>query len=131
DPVDDTAGKCHFCAHRVDQGLLPACVVVCPTESLLFGDLDDPESRVSKVVGSLPVTVRRPEQGTKPKAFYIAAHGATLDPLAARHDSQYMAAERPGGTATDNLAARRSDGQTVAYPGARVAYDVSHPITWR
>jgi Fe-S-cluster-containing dehydrogenase component/formate-dependent nitrite reductase membrane component NrfD len=159
DPVDDTAGKCHFCAHRVDQGLLPACVVVCPTESLLFGDLDDPTSRVSQVVGSTPVTVRRPEQGTKPKAFYVGAHGAALDPLAARHDVQYMWAERPEGTATDNSTVGRSDGRTVsttlgrpdgepvtarrpestvrpsdrptAFPEARVAYDVSHPIVWR
>src|SRR5438552_17194446 len=147
DPVVDTAGKCHFCAHRVDQGLLPACVVVCPTESLLFGDLDDPTSRVSQVIGSTPVTVRRPEQGTKPKAFYVGAHGAALDPLAARHDSQYMWSERKKGTATDNMTGGR-DGGTAgrsatteqasrrpavppAFPEARVAYDVSHPITWR
>src|SRR5690349_7211695 len=108
DPVDDTAAKCHFCAHRVDQGLLPACVVVCPTESLLFGDLDHPTSRVSKVVGTTPVTVRRPEQNTRPKAFYVGAHGAALDPLAARHDTQYMWAERPAGSATDNASTSSS-----------------------
>ncbi|MBI4420492.1 MAG: polysulfide reductase NrfD [Gemmatimonadetes bacterium] len=151
DPVDETAAKCHFCAHRVDQGLLPACVVVCPTESLLFGDLDDPNSRVSRVVGSTPVTVRRPDQGTRPKAFYVGAHAATLDPLAARHDSQYMWAERPAGTATDNATGgswggdacgRSGDTQSPTadppirrsadlLPPARVAYDVPHPIVWR
>ena len=141
DPVDDTAAKCHSCTHRVDQGLLPSCVVVCPTESLVFGDLEDPNSRVSKVIGSTPVTVRRPEQGTRPGVYYVAAHGATLDPLAARHDSQYAWAEKPEGTATDNAAGRRVGGQAggtgkpanppTRQPDARVAYDVSHPITWR
>src|SRR5262245_7019766 len=121
DPEDDTAAKCHFCAHRVDQGLLPACVVVCPTESLVFGDLDDPASRVSRVLGSTPVTVRRPDQNTRPKAYYVGAHTAALDPLAARHDARYMWAERPEGTATDNAA--RADG---SFRDARVAYDVAH-----
>jgi formate-dependent nitrite reductase membrane component NrfD/ferredoxin len=122
DPVDDTAAKCHFCAHRVDRGLLPACVVVCPTESLLFGDLDDPRSRVSQLIATKAVTVRRPEQGTRPKAFYIGAHDATLEPLAARHDAQYMWAEKASPTSNDDAA---------AFTGARVAYDVAHPITWR
>ncbi|MBI4500399.1 MAG: polysulfide reductase NrfD [Gemmatimonadetes bacterium] len=146
DPVDDTAGKCHFCAHRIDRGLLPACVVVCPTESLLFGDLEDPASRVSQVIGSAAVTLRRPEQGTRPKAFYVGAHGAALDPLAARHDAQYMWSERPEGTATDNRVGSRAGGQAGGLrtgpatrrpadppdlPEARVAYDVAHPITWR
>src|SRR6185436_15029159 len=144
DPVDETAAKCHFCAHRVDQGLLPACVVVCPTESLLFGDLDDPASRVAQIVGSSAVTVRRPEQGTKPKAFYLGAHGAALDPLAAHHDTQYMWAERPSGTATDNLPPPPAPPHKPGTPlpvistpsrsaglAARVAYDVSHPITWK
>lgn len=138
DPEEDTAAKCHFCAHRVDQGLLPACVVVCPTESLVFGDMDDPESRVSRVLGTTPVSVRRPDQGTRPKAFYVGAHEATLNPLAARHDNRYMWAERPEGTATDNATQAETfvpDPRPAAPDArsldARVAYDVSHPITWR
>ncbi len=102
DPESDTVAKCHFCAHRVDRGLLPACVVVCPVEALVFGDLDDPASRVNRVIGAHPVTVRRPEQGTKPKAFYVGAHQATLDPLAATHDESYMWSDRMPGTAKDN-----------------------------
>ena len=44
-----TAEKCHFCAHRTEVGLAPACAVVCPTEAIIPGDFDDPESRVSQM----------------------------------------------------------------------------------
>jgi Fe-S-cluster-containing dehydrogenase component/formate-dependent nitrite reductase membrane component NrfD len=94
DPEDHVAEKCNFCSHRVDRGLLPACVVVCPTESLVFGDLDDPRSRVSQLVASRPTTVRRPEQKTRPKTFYIGAAEAVLDPLAAPREDRYVWADR-------------------------------------
>ena len=94
DPDSNTAAKCNFCSHRVDEGLLPACVVVCPEEALLFGDMEDPTSKVSRALKEHDVTVRRPEQGTKPHAFYIGAHDATLEPLAARHDATYMWSDR-------------------------------------
>ena len=44
-----TAEKCHFCAHRTERGLAPACAVVCPTEAIVPGDFDDPESVVSRM----------------------------------------------------------------------------------
>ena len=94
DPDSNTAAKCNFCSHRVDEGLLPSCVVVCPEEALLFGDMEDPTSKVQRALVEHDVTVRRPEQGTRPQAFYIGAHDATLDPLAARHDATYMWADR-------------------------------------
>ena len=87
-PADHSAEKCNFCAHRLDVGLEPACVVVCPTEALLVGDLNDPGSQVAKIVHRDSVTVRRPEKRTRPKLFYKGADQAALDPLAAR---------RPGG----------------------------------
>ena len=46
DPDTSTAAKCNFCAHRVEANLEPACVVVCPTQAIMTGDLDDPQSHV-------------------------------------------------------------------------------------
>ena len=83
DPETHTAAKCHFCAHRTDLGLEPACVVVCPTQAIVAGDLDDPDSRIRHLLAEHPTSVRRPEQGTAPKLFYIDAHEVTLNPLAA------------------------------------------------
>jgi Fe-S-cluster-containing dehydrogenase component/formate-dependent nitrite reductase membrane component NrfD len=122
DPNTQTAAKCNFCSHRVDEGLLPACVVVCPVEALLFGDMEDPTSKVSKALGAHPVTVRRPEQGTRPKAFYIGAHEAALEPLAARHEPMYMWSDgRPD-----------AGGGSARAPQlrARVAYDVPRQRVW-
>src|SRR5947209_13775689 len=48
DPESNTAAKCHFCAHRIEKGLEPACVTACPERALLVGDMDDPLSIVSK-----------------------------------------------------------------------------------
>jgi Fe-S-cluster-containing dehydrogenase component len=83
-PEDHSAEKCNFCAHRLEVGLEPACVTVCPTEAILIGDLRDPQSRVAQYVNRDIVAVRRPEKETRPKLFYKGAHQATLDPLAAR-----------------------------------------------
>ena len=66
--------KCTFCAHRIEQGRLPACVETCPTFCRTFGDLDDPESPVSQALREAGrVDVLRPELGTKPKLFYLNA----------------------------------------------------------
>jgi len=128
DPDSNTAAKCNFCSHRVDEGLLPACVVVCPEEALLFGDLEDPTSKVSRALKEHDVTVRRPEQGTKPHAFYIGAHDATLEPLAARHDATYMWSDR-GRRDTRERTPLPIYGSAPAKP-ARVAYDVPRQRAW-
>ncbi len=101
DPEEHVAEKCNFCSHRVDQGLLPACVVVCPTESLVFGDIEDPASRAAQIIASKRTTVRRPEQGTQPQAFYVGASATALDPLAPVHEDRYMWADRRTGGAKD------------------------------
>lgn len=80
DPETKTAAKCHYCSHRVDIGLEPACVVVCPTHAIVAGDLDDPASEISKLVASHATTVRKPEQGTQPKLLYIDGSEIALRP---------------------------------------------------
>jgi Fe-S-cluster-containing dehydrogenase component/formate-dependent nitrite reductase membrane component NrfD len=80
DPESKTAAKCHYCAHRVDVGLEPACAVVCPTHAIIAGDLDDPSSEIAKTVAKSKVTVRKPEQGTSPKVLYIEGDQIALHP---------------------------------------------------
>ncbi|MFK7741511.1 MAG: 4Fe-4S dicluster domain-containing protein [Planctomycetota bacterium] len=74
DPVANQAIKCHNCTHRVDVGMDPACVETCPSEALYFGDLNDPESSVSKMKARLEsenqIGQLRPEKGTKPRMYF-------------------------------------------------------------
>lgn len=80
DPETGTAAKCHYCSHRIDVGLEPACAVVCPTHAIVAGDLDDPMSEIAKLVQSAKTTVRKPEQGTAPKVLYIEGDAVALHP---------------------------------------------------
>ncbi|MED5372492.1 MAG: 4Fe-4S dicluster domain-containing protein [Myxococcota bacterium] len=94
DPDSGTAAKCHYCGHRVESGLEPSCVVVCPTHSIIAGDMDDPSSEISKVLAKNAVTVRKPEQGTAPKLFYVEGHDASMHPTAGqRHPDQMIWAD--------------------------------------
>ncbi len=90
DPDTHTVGKCNYCAHRVDIGLQPACVNVCPVEAIITGDLDNPASRISQLLTLEPAVVRRPEKGTKPKVFYLGADEAAVNPEATSERSMYM-----------------------------------------
>ncbi len=70
-PETQVADKCTFCVHRVEAGLLPACVETCVGGARVFGDLKDPESQVSHLLSRLPTKGLRPEMHTSPQVYYI------------------------------------------------------------
>jgi Fe-S-cluster-containing dehydrogenase component len=128
-PEDHSAEKCNFCAHRLDMGLEPACVVVCPTEAILIGDLNASGSRLGELVMRGPVTVRRPEKETRPKLFYNGAHQATLDPIAARRPAGglFMWSEQAAGP---HQVVSGHPTQPNNSAAALLAYDVPHAMPW-
>ncbi len=136
DPDTHTAAKCHFCAHRVEKGLEPACVIVCPERAILAGDLDDPASEVSRVIAREQVSVRKPEQGTRPKLFYVGADEAVLTPQLQQSGDAYLWGQRSDGPlgASDALPAPSSSTPRVVEALGRTVYDVPHmprPWGWR
>jgi tetrathionate reductase subunit B len=66
-----TADKCTWCYHRVTKGENPACVEACPVDARLFGRLDDPNSKISQRIASVPTHVLKEHLGTHPKTQYI------------------------------------------------------------
>ncbi len=65
------ARKCHFCIHRIEEGLLPACVTTCIGGATYFGDNNDTDSLVSELISRPNITTLKSELGTKPKVYYI------------------------------------------------------------
>ncbi len=129
-PETGTAHKCNMCNHRIEVGLEPSCQIVCPTEAIKIGDLDDPSSEISRIIARDDVAVRAPEQNTKPKVYYRGADQASLDPTrtAIANDGLIWADTtpdhptipvRPGRTPTDE-----------AGVVARTVYTTAHPMAW-
>ncbi len=143
DPDTHTAAKCNFCAHRVEVGLEPSCQVVCPTQAIVSGDLDDPTTFISQLISREPVQVRKPEKGTVPKLFYIDADESTLTPSAATPAADYgIWNEMPNANANGNgNGAANGNGDVLptehtdllhdlVAKSAKTVYDVEHPAPW-
>lgn len=96
-PDHHTAAKCNYCSHRTDIGLEPACVNVCPEHAIISGDMDNPGSEISKLLGRETVSVRKPEKGTNPKLFYIDGDKVSLNPTETNPDTDYMWSSQAGG----------------------------------
>jgi Fe-S-cluster-containing dehydrogenase component/formate-dependent nitrite reductase membrane component NrfD len=128
DPERNTAAKCNFDASRVEMGYKPACEVVCPTQAILSGDLDDPNSLVSKRIALEKVSVRKPEKGTKPKLFYVGVDGDLLNPTMMEPQTAYFWADKDPG---EDLYALKMATPDRPIPGAaREVYDVPHMVPW-
>ena len=124
-PNTNTAEKCNFCAHRVEKQLEPACVIVCPVQAIVSGDMDDPSSRLAQLIATEATTVRKPEAGTLPKLFYIEADHAALAPTEQDHTGGYLWSElRMDPVMADDQAFAAADAH------ARTTYDVSHERPW-
>lgn len=121
DPNNNTAAKCNFCAHRVEMNLEPACVIVCPTQAILAGDMDDPSSKTGSVVASRKTSVRKPEKETLPKLHYVGIHDDLLHPTKLSKQNGFLWADR-----RDTPSAPAVFDSTVT----REVYDVSHPAPW-
>jgi len=116
DPRAGTAAKCHFCAHRLEVDLAPACVAVCPEQAIKVVDLDDPAMR--RELAERGATVRKRERGTRPQTFYLGADPAALDPLAVDGSRTLSHAEVPDPMPAPGTAA------------ARAVYDVPRAREW-
>jgi Fe-S-cluster-containing dehydrogenase component/formate-dependent nitrite reductase membrane component NrfD len=124
DPNTHTAEKCNFCANRVENELLPACVSVCPTECRIFGDLEDPTSAVAQIVQREAFNVRKPEKGTGPKIFYIGAEDSAIRPENAVRPLVY----KEGQVHLRPIGAPMPDPESPGDP--RVDYDTPHAKPW-
>lgn len=141
DPDEHTAQKCNYCVHRVEVGLEPACVVVCPEQAIIAGDLDDPMSRIAGMVATEDLAVRSPEQGTNPKLWYKGADQTSIDPLMSelRAGGQIWRDDPDPPPAWLQVDLTPVDGDGPAGPTRidrsdearpRVVYNTDHPMPW-
>jgi Fe-S-cluster-containing dehydrogenase component len=118
-----SAEKCHYCAHRIEQNLEPACVTVCPERAIVAGDLHDPDSEVARLAALPDAQVRRAEQRTGPNVHYVGSDPVSLRPGYAADPPTYLWSERrlpPPDWPSDH----------EVHPTARTVLDVSHKPYW-
>ena len=123
-PATNTANKCNFCNHRIEQNLEPSCVVVCPTHAIKVADLDNPDDAATKLIATSDTAVRAPQKKTLPKVHYRGAADASLDPLrtAIAPDGMIWADTTPQHPTVE------PNSPEVA---ARTAYTTAHQMTWK
>jgi Fe-S-cluster-containing dehydrogenase component/formate-dependent nitrite reductase membrane component NrfD len=124
-PDTNTAEKCNYCAHRIETGMEPACVIVCPVQAIVSGDIDDSNSHISRLIASEEPIVRKPEAKTKPKLYYIDANPSSLTPTEQSHSDGYLWSE----IQMDALG-RDEQAFAAAEAKARTTYDVAHQRPW-
>ena len=66
------ARKCHFCVHRLQEGMLPQCISSCIGRAGYFGDESDPESLIAKVKKANKIQILKAAKGTAPRVYYVA-----------------------------------------------------------
>lgn len=69
--VDGVVEKCTYCLPMVQRGEEPACMQLCPGRARYWGDLDDPESGISKAMSGREYEVLKAEEGTSPNTYYL------------------------------------------------------------
>ncbi len=122
DPSTHTAAKCNYCAHRIDVGLEPACVNVCPEHAIISGDMDNPDTEIAQLLSRQSVVVRKPEKFTSPNLFYIQGDQASLTPMAAKDGTSLWNSQTLGvghyAKEAEKLAFTNSDVIDVLYQGS-------------
>jgi Fe-S-cluster-containing dehydrogenase component/formate-dependent nitrite reductase membrane component NrfD len=122
-----TVEKCHFCVHRTERGLAPACAVVCPTEAIVPGDFHDPESVVWQMRTEGGLAARKVEAGTGPNVLYREVAEPGIDPMQTNAAGGYLWSNQIEG---DWLDAERFQAGNGNGATARTTYDVDRRTLW-
>lgn len=117
------AEKCHYCAHRTEIGLEPACVVVCPVEAIVSGDTSDRNSKIATLIREQPADRRKLEKGTMPRVWYVDALPEALVPGQTSEPASFLWSERPAPPLPVLPGLE-------ATPDLMTTLDIGHPPAW-
>lgn len=126
DPQEHTAQKCNYCVHRVEVGLEPACVVVCPEQAIIAGDIEDPTTKIAQMLRTEELSQRAPEQGTGPNLWYKGVESANIEPLSASRSADGGIWSDPVDIEASWLSVDLST-ESTAPPGPRIVASGDHP----
>ncbi len=68
--ADGVVEKCDFCVKRLARGQVPACVETCSSKVRVFGDLNDPKSKLAELISGREYRLKKPEAGSGPQIYY-------------------------------------------------------------